>query len=186
MLTVWDNRCVNWSYFGNHFILNMSIKSSCIYCLNLHICCMLNIAQWGWKRKRNNNLSSSSVVSMNILNYRKRLLEYSSFCSSVIKLKKTLKISCTDWESSELLVCTQKSISSYCYDIVMQRLEQVLLKTLFLWHLSTFLYFPLLYPFLHIDSSASDIRRIDLLKHTTIWKFIMLSSFLLIFEIESI
>lgn len=41
-----------------------------------------------------------------------------------------------------------------------------------------FYIFLFLYPFLHIDSSAFDIRRVDLLKLTTIWKFICCLLFL--------
>lgn len=79
---------------------------------------------------------------LQLVKFQCSINEYSKLYEKIIRIlflllfcyqaKKTLKISCTDWESSELLVCIQKSISSYCYDIVMQRLEQVLLKTLFL------------------------------------------------------
>ena len=79
---------------------------------------------------------------LQLVTFQCSINEYSKLYEKIIRIlflllfcyqaKKTLKISCTDWESSELIVCTQKSISSYSYDILMQRVGHVFLKTLFL------------------------------------------------------
>lgn len=78
---------------------------------------------------------------LQLVKFQCSINEYSKLYEKIIRIlflllfcyqaKKNLKISCIDGESSELIVCTQKSISSYCYDIIM-KVGQVLLKTLFL------------------------------------------------------